>query len=197
MLLPSLFNLAFAYKAHAIEVRVSAPALERTLKNQLFTVAGPSGKPERYFLKGNATSACGTYADDPRVSFKDDRIVVHLRTHSRLGTSVHGSCVGLSLNTEAEVSFIPQAEGESIGFRDARIDHLSENRELDFLLVPFLSHKLPAEMKMNAAVLMRTLLVHAPDSTGYTLTLSSLKIHSMMVEAQTLIVDVDANIRVD
>ncbi len=180
-----------------MEVRVSAPALERTLKTQLFTAPGASGKPERYFLKGNDASSCGTYADEPHLTFRDDRIVVHLRTHSRFGTSVHGSCVGITLNTEAEVSFIPQAEGESIGFRDARIDHLSENKELDFLLVPFLSHKLPAEMKVNAAVLMRTLLVHAPDSTGYTLTLSSLKIHSMLVEAQTLIVDLDANLRVD
>ena len=183
--------------ALAIEVRISAPALERTLKNQLFTVTGPDGKPERYFLKGSATSACGVYADDPHVSFKEDRVVVKLKTHSKLGTAIHGACVGISLNTDAEVSFIPQAEGESIGFRDARIDHLSENKELDFLLVPFLSHQLPAEMKINAAVLMRTLLIHAPDQTGYTLTLSSLKLHSMLVEGQTLTVDLDAKIKVE
>lgn len=184
-------------RAGAVEVRVSAPALERTLKQQLFTAAGPSGKPERYFLKGNATTACGVYADEPHVSFKDDRVVVKLKTHSKLGTSVRGTCVGISLSTEAEVSFVPQAEGESVGFREARIEHLSENKELNFLLVPFLSRKLPAEMKLNAAELMRTLLVHAPDSTGYTLTLSSLKLHSMQVEGQVLAVDLDANIKVE
>lgn len=183
--------------AQAIEVRVSAPALERTLKNQLFTAAGPDGKPERYFLKGSATTACGVYADDPHISFRDDRVIVKLRTHSKLGTAIRGACVGISLNTDAEVSFIPEAEGESIGFRDARIEHLTENKELDFLLVPFLSRKLPAEMKVNAAVLMRTLLVHAPDQTGYTLTLSSLKLHSMLVEGQTLAVDLDANMKVE
>ena len=192
-----MISVAGVSPAQAIEVRVSAPALERTLKNQLFTVAAPDGKPERYFLKGSATTACGVYADEPHISFKDDRVVVKLRTHSKLGTSIRGACVGISLNTEAEVSFIPEAEGESIGFRDARIDHLSENKELDFLLVPFLSRKLPAEMKVNAAVLMRTLLVHAPDQTGYTLTLSSLKLHSMLVEGQTLAVDLDANMKVD
>jgi hypothetical protein len=189
--------IALAIPAHAVEVRITAPALERTLKAQLFKTPGPSGQPERYYLKGSATSACSAYADDPHILFKADRIVVHLRTHSKLGTSIHGTCVGISLNTETEVSFIPVAEGESIGFRDARIDHLSDNRELNFLLEPFLSKKLPAEMKMNAADVLRTLLVHAPDQTGYTLTLTSLKLHSMVVDGQELVVDLDANIKVE
>lgn len=190
--------LSFAsLPARAIEVRVSAPALERTLKAQLFTTPGPSGQPERYFLKGSPTSACSVFADNPHVKFKDDRIVVTLTTHAKLGTSVRGACLGISLNLETEVSFIPVAEGESVGFRDARMEHLSENRELNFLLEPFLSKKLPAEMKVNAAVLMRTLLVHAPDQTGYTLTLTMLKLHSMLVDGQSLIVDLDAAVKVD
>lgn len=183
--------------AFAIEVHISAPALERTLKTQLFTIPGPPGQPNRYYLRGSASTACSVFAEDPHVTFKDDRIVVHLRTHSRLGTAVRGTCLGINLTTDAEVSFIPEAEGESIGFRDARVDHLSENKELDFLLVPFLSRKLPAEMKINAAELMRTLLIHAPDQTGYTLTLSSLKLHSMQVDGQSLAVDLDAHIKVD
>ena len=193
--------LAFAVPACAIEVRISAPALERTLKAQLFTVPGPPvngiAKPERYYLKGSPTSACSAYADDPHVLFKDDRVVVHLTTHSRLGASVHGRCVGIALTLESEVSFIPEAEGESVGFRDARIDHLSDLKELNFLLEPFLARKLPQEMKMNAAALLRTLLVHAPDQTGYTLTLTSLKLHSMLVDGQQLVVDLDANIKVE
>jgi hypothetical protein len=101
------------------------------------------------------------------------------------------------LSTTSEVSFIPEAEGESVGFRDARIDHLSDNKELNLLLEPFLSKKLPQQMKINAADLMRTLLVRAPDSTGYTLTLTMLKLHSMQVEGSILVVDLDASIKVD
>lgn len=193
--------MAIAIPAQAIEVRVSSPALERTLRAQLFTVVPPGAPagsmPGRYYLKGSPNSACNTYADDPHITFRDDRIVVQLRTHSKFGTAVRGTCVGIYLATETEVSFIPVAEGESVGFRDAKIEHLSENRELNFLLEPFLSKKLPAEMKVNAATLMRTLLVHAPDQTGYTLTLTSLKLHSMLVEGQSLVVDLDANIKVD
>jgi len=95
------------------------------------------------------------------------------------------------------VSFVPEAEGESVGFRVAKIDRLPDNKELDLLLEPFLSKKLPQEMKVNAAELMRTLLVKAPDSTGYTLTLTMLKLHSMQVDGQTLVVDLDADIRVE
>jgi len=180
--------------AHAIEVRVSAPALERTLKRQLFNEPGPDGQLDRHYLRGSAKTGCAVYADDPHVIFKDDRVVVTVKTHAKLGFGK--ACFGVSVSTESQVSFVPDAEGESVGFRDARIDHLSDNKELDLLLEPFLSKKLPQQMKINAADLMRTLLVKAPDSTGYTLTLTMLKLHSMQVDGDVLDVDLDASIEV-
>jgi hypothetical protein len=192
LLIPCILLLNVNCGAHAIEVKVSAQALERTVRAQLFD-AGDG----RYYMRGDASSACYVYADSPRISFHDDRIVVHVHTRAKLGTSLRGTCVGVPFNTEADVSFIPDAEGESIGFRDARIERLSDSRELNFLLVPFLSGKLPAQMKVNAADLMRKLLLHSADTTGYALSLSSLKLHSMLVEGQALTLDVDANMRVD
>jgi hypothetical protein len=177
--------------AHALDVKVSAQALERTLRAQLFS--GPDG---RYYIRGNATSACYVYAEEPHVSFKDDRVMVHVRTHAKLGTALRGACLGVALTTEADVSVFPEAQGESIGFRDARVEKLSESRELNFLLVPFLSHKLPSEMKVNAADLMSKLLSQSVASTGYALTLDSLKLHSMLVDHDALVVDVDAGLRV-
>jgi len=191
-----LCGLFCATPARAIEARVSAPALERTLKKQLFNEPGPDGRLDRHYIKGGlAKGGCYVYADDPHVTFKDDRVVVTVKTHAKLG--IGKACFGISLSTESQVSFIPEAEGESIGFRDARIDRLSENKELDLLMEPFLSKKLPQQMKVNAAELLRTLLVKAPDSTGYALTLTSLKLHSMQVEAQELVVDLDFAIKVE
>ncbi len=136
-------------------------------------------------------------AEDPHVAFKDDRVVVHVHTRARIGTSVRGACIGVSLTTDADVSLVPEAEGESVGFRDARVERLSESRELNFLLVPFLSHKLPSQMKVNAADLMSKLLSESVASTGYTLTLKSLKLHSMVVDHDALVVDVDAAMSVE
>jgi hypothetical protein len=178
--------------ARAIELKVSSVALERTLKQQLF--AGPDG---RYYLKGDANSACFVYVDQPSILFRDDRVVVHVHTHSRLGAGMFGKCVGVAFNTEADVSVVPDAEGETIGFRDARIDRFSGNKELDFLLVPFLQRKLPANMKLNAADLLRAALARSKDSTGYNIALDSLKIHSMLVEKDRLAVDMDGSLRVD
>ncbi len=178
--------------ASAIEVKISAQALERTLKTQLFN--GPQG---RYYIRGDAKSSCFVYADSPKVSFKDDRVVVHVHTRSKLGTSVYGTCLGVGLNTEADVSVIPDAEGEAIGFRDARIERISDNRELSFLLTPFLSRKLPQQMKVNAADLMRQVLARSAETTGYALSLTSLKIHSMIVEGESLVLDVDAGMDVN
>jgi hypothetical protein len=184
--------LLSASTASAIEVKVSSQALERTLRTQLFN--GPQG---RYYMRGDATSACYVYADSPHVTFVQDRIVVHVHAKAKFGTAVHGACIGVSLTTEADVSLIPEAEEESIGFRDARIERLSESKELNFLLVPFLSHKLPAQMKMNAAGLMRQLLSRSTETTGYALSLNSLKLHSLLVEGDSLVMDADAALKVD
>jgi len=178
--------------ASAIEVAISPQALERTLRAQLFN--GPEG---RYYIRGDANSPCYVYADSPHVSFVADRIVVHVHAKAKLGTTLHGTCVGVTLSTDADVSLVPDAEGESIGFRDARIERLSESKELNFLLVPFLSHKMPENMKVNAAVLMRQLLSRSTETTGYALSLSSLKLHSLLVEGESLVMDVDANLKVD
>jgi len=184
--------LCAAAPAHAVELHITAKALEHTLIQQLFT-----GDQNRYYMRGDAKSACYVYAENPKVSFKDDRVVVHVHTRARIGTSVGGACIGVSLNTDADVSVVPDAEGESIGFRDARIEKLSESRELNFLLTPFLSHKLPASMKINAADLLRQLLSKSTESTGYALTLDSLKIHSMIVQNDSMVVDMDGTIGVD
>jgi hypothetical protein len=188
------FALLFSaiHAASAIEVKVSAQALERTLQAQLFN--GPQG---RYYIRGDANSACYVYAETPHVTFVQDRIVVRVHAKSKLGTAVHGTCVGVSLSTNTDVSLIPEAEEESVGFRDARIERLSESRELNFLLVPFMSHKLPAQMKVNAAVLMRQLLSRSTETTGYALSLNSLKLHSLLVEGESLVMDADATLKVN
>ena len=142
-----------------------------------------------------ASKGCSVYVDDPHIAFKEDRVVVSVKTHFKLGFG--HSCFGIGASAESEVSFVPEAEDESVGFRDARIEHVTKNKELDLLLEPFLSKKLPQEMKVNAANLLRTLLVRAPDSTGYTLTLTRLKLHSMQVDKDDLVVDLDADVRVE
>ncbi len=185
-----LFSAGHA--ASAIEVKVSAQALERTLQTQLFN--GPQG---RYYIRGDAHSPCYVYAESPRVTFVQDRIVVHVHAKAKLGTAVRGACIGVSLTTNTDVSLIPEAEEESVGFRDARIERLSESKELNFLLEPFLSHQLPAQMKVNAAVLMRQLLSRSTETTGYALSLNSLKLHSLLVEGDSLVMDADATLKVD
>jgi hypothetical protein len=192
LLVPVAFLFFAGPAASAIEVRVSAQALERTLRTQLFN--GPQG---RYYIRGDAASACYVYAESPHVTFVQDHVVVHVHTKAKFGTAVHGACIGVSLTTDADVSLIPEAEEESIGFRDARIERLSQSKELNFLLVPFLSHKLPAQMKMNAAALMRQLLSRSTETTGYALSLSSLKLHSLLVEGDSLVMDADAALKVD
>src|SRR3982751_6748464 len=134
-----------ASPTRAVELRIGRDALERTLKQQLFS--GPNG---RFYLNGTERSACSVYADDAHVTFVQDRIVVKVKTRARMGKSVGGACIGFSLSPLAEVSMAPYGEGESIGFRDAQLVKVSDRRELNFLLTPFLSRQVPSSMKVDA-----------------------------------------------
>ena len=70
-----------AFQCPAAELRVSQEALERTLKQQLFS--GPAGS----ILKGSAQSARSVNADDAQVTFTEDQIVVKVKTKARMGKS--------------------------------------------------------------------------------------------------------------
>jgi hypothetical protein len=181
--------------AGAVELKVSRDALERTLKQQLFS--GPNG---RYYLKGSDKSACFVYAEDAKLQFVndhgEDRIVVHMKTHARMGKAVSGVCVGITLALPAEVSLAPTGDGETVGFRDARIDRVSEHQELNFVLMPFLSHQIPSGMKVNAAELLRKALEGSTASSGYKVTLNRLKIHSVQIQGDDLLIDADGDLSV-
>ncbi|MGA8727339.1 MAG: hypothetical protein WB608_01205 [Terracidiphilus sp.] len=180
-----------ALPCRAVELKVSRDALQHTLKQQLFS--GPDG---RYFLKGTAKSACSVYADDAQLSFAADRILVRIKAHAHLGKSIGGACLGVSLAPIAEVSLAPYGEGESIGFRDAEVVKVSDQRELNFLLMPFLSHQIPSSMKVDAADLLRKALEGSTATSGYKVTLDRLKIHSVQIQGDALVVDADGDLSV-
>jgi hypothetical protein len=178
-------------QARAVELKVSREALERTLKQQLFGSADG-----RYYLKGSAQSACFVYAEDPKLKFVEDRIVVQLKTHAKLGHKVAGACIGIALSLPAEVSLAPDGEGETVGFRDARVDKVSDHEELNFVLTPFLSRQVPTGLKVNAADVLRKALENSTATSGYKVTLERLKIHSVQIQGDDLVVDVDGDIGV-
>ena len=176
----------------AVELTISRQALERTLKQQLYS--GPDG---RYYLKGGPHSACFIATEDPHLSFEQDRIVVRVKTVARLGTPVGGACLGVSLTLPAEVSLAPNAEGETIGFRDARLDKISDPNEINFVLAPFLRGQVPKSMSVNAADLLRKVLAGSMAASGYKVSLDRLKIHSIQIVGDKLVVDADGDLSVE
>jgi hypothetical protein len=91
----------------------------------------------------------------------------------------------------------PDAEGETIGFRDARVDKVSDHQELNFVLTPFLRRQIPSSMKLNAADLLRKALAGSTASSGYKVSLQKLKIHSMQIQGDDLVVDVDGDVSIE
>ncbi|MGH9560677.1 MAG: hypothetical protein ACRD3S_04410 [Terracidiphilus sp.] len=187
-----LVNLfAGVSRCRAVELTVSRDALERTLKQQLF-----SGPNCRYYLKGNAHSPCFISTEDPHLSFEQDRIIVRVKTTARMGKAVAGACVGFSMSLPAEVSLEPMVDGETIGFRDAQLDRVSDRKEINFVLAPFLRGQVPKSMRVNAADLLRAALVGSTATSGYKVSLDRLKIHSVQIAGDKLIVNADADLSV-
>lgn len=178
--------------SQGVELTVSRQALERTLKQQLFS--GPDG---RYYLKGNAQSGCFISTEDPHLSFEQDRIVVHVKTRARLGKMVGGSCLGVTLSLPAEVSLAPEAEGETIGFKDARLERISDRKEIDFVLGPFLRGQVPRSMKVNAADLLRQALAGSTAASGYKVSLDRLRILSIQIVDDKLVLEADGDLTVE
>ena len=94
------------------------------------------------------------------------------------------------------MSLAPAGEGETLGFRDARLEKVSDQRELNFLLSPFLSRTVPSSMKVNAADLLRKALADSTATSGFKVSLERLKIHSIQLDGEDVVVDVDAGISV-
>jgi hypothetical protein len=176
----------------AVELTVSRQALERTLKQQLY-----GSLDGRYYLKGDAKSACSISTEDPHLTFEQNRIVVRMKTRAKLGQAMGGACLGVALTLEAQVSLTPDAEGETIGFRDAKLDKISDRAEINFVLSPFLRHQVPTSMKVNAADLLRKALAGSTATSGYKVNLDRLKIHSVQIVGDKLVLDADGDLSVE
>jgi hypothetical protein len=176
----------------AEEFKVSSGALERTLKARLFNTPD-----QRYYLRGDAHSACYVYAEDPHLFFSGDRILVRVHTGGKYGKQIAGRCIGFPVSVNTVISLAPIAEGETIGVTDARLDRVSDSAELNFILSPFLSHKLPANIQINAATMLREILTKSTETSGYPLTLERLDIRQVHVTDKFLVVAYDSDMRID
>lgn len=192
VLLSFCLLLCCAPVCQAGEFKVSSGPLERTLKARLFSTAD-----QRYYLRGDAHSACYLYVEDPHLYFAGDRILVRVHTSGKYGRQLGGRCIGFPVSMNTVITLAPSAEGETIGVTDARVDRLSDSAELNFILSPFLSHKLPSIIKINAATVLREILTKSTETSGYPLTLERLDIRQVHVINQLLVVDYDSDMRID
>lgn len=174
------------------QFKVSSGSLERTLKARLF-----STPDQRFYIKGDAHSPCFLYAEDPHLYFAGDRILVRVHTAGKYGKQIGGRCIGFPVSMNTVISLAPSAEGETIGVTDAKLDRVSDSSEVNFLLSPFLSHKVPSSIKINAATMLREILTKSTETSGYPLTLERLDIRGVHLNDKALIVDYDSDMRID
>ncbi len=65
------------------------------------------------------------------------------------------------------------------------------------MLAPFLRGQVPKSMKVNATELLRKALEGSTAASGYKVSLDRLKIHSVQIEGDKLVVDADGDLSVE
>jgi hypothetical protein len=174
------------------EFEVASGALERTLKSTLF--ATPD---RRFYLNGNAHSGCNLYVEDPHLYFSGNRIFVGVHTGGTYGRQFEGHCIGIPISMNTVISMTPSAEGETIGMADARFERLSDSAEVNYILTPFFSRKLPSSIKLDAGNMLRRVLSRSTETSGYPLSLQRLYIRQAHVMGNYLVVDYDSDMKVN
>jgi hypothetical protein len=175
----------------ALDLKVGAQPLQHALVKQLFSAADG-----RYYLRGNRTSACYLYAQNPQLHFGGDRIYLDLHLSGKLGGSFAGECLGFSWAGDAEVSMLPQAQGSMIGFTDVQVDRLTSDHTLDRMLQPLLAQLVPRAIKVDAASLVSKMLHAASTRSGQTIELQQLQIERMQVEGDALELTLDGGVTI-
>lgn len=186
------FLLLAAPACHAAQISFTAAALERTVQQQLF-----SGADGKYYLRGDPQRGCSISVADPHLTFAGPRVVLRVHAVAQIGRSVGGQCVGVRVAEDVDVSMLPTADGEFIGFTDVRLDQMSGSSELNFLLTPFLSRKIPQTLRLNAAGMLRKLLARSNETTGYSMTLDRFAVQSLQVQDDTMRVELNGDLRVE
>lgn len=179
-----LLLLILASPVAAVQLQVSAGALERVLREQLF-------HGSRYYVRGTPQSACFAYVEDPRVALAGPRIVVKIKATARLGVSAAGTCVGVPVASDADVSVLPVAVQDRLEFRDARIDRWYSLGPWATLFSPFLQRQVPRTLNADVGMLLRQLLGQSRNLTGYALELKQLNIRSAGVRNGALALELD------
>jgi len=90
----------------------------------------------------------------------------------------------------------PFGDGEDIGFRNPDVVKVSDQRELNFVLAPFLSRQVHKSTKVSAAELLRKALIGSTANSGYALMLDQLKIRSVAMHGDDLVVGANGDIGV-
>ncbi len=177
--------------AGALDLTVGPQPLQHALLRQLF--AAPDG---RYYLHGNRTSSCFLFAQNPQLHFAGNRIVLDLHLEGKIGSSFGGQCIGFKWAGDGELSMLPQAQDQQIGFTDVRVEHLTGDNGLDQLLGPLLSARVPANLKVNAASLIDKMLRSASTRSGENITLDHLVIPALAVQDNALHLSIEGNVAI-
>jgi hypothetical protein len=174
-----------APRARAVELRLRFGALERMLSEQLFTEEG-----KRYV--GPKRTKCNfAYLQKPRVQGEGGRIRILAQFTGRTALDVFGRCVGLGDEFDLVIVARPEYRSDGIGFADVTVKPLSKNGYYIRRVCTAMAATLARDFKYPLAAEARRILEDASATPRYPREMRNLKVNSIGVTGEELVLDLN------
>jgi hypothetical protein len=189
--LSGAFLLLLAAKpAEAAQLRLTYPALERLLVLQVLTDGG------RLYLEGGPGEECRyAFVQEPHVSAFGSRLRIDLLFSGRAGASVAGRCVGPGDTLRLEIHGVPVYADGVLGLDQLRVEapESAYFRVVSGLVSRWMQERLRYPLRAAIEETLRGL-----SSLGAVrLQLGDLKVGSVVVSPDGLLLDVDFDVTAD
>jgi hypothetical protein len=92
---------------------------------------------------------------------------------------------------------LPVGDGAWINFTDVRVEKLNGSNQFSFLFNPFVRRTVPQSLRINAADLLAKLVSRSKETTGYAMSVSGVRVQSVVVTDSAAVLTLDGILVVD
>jgi hypothetical protein len=176
--------LMLAVPVLAADLRISFPALERLLGQEVFSQEG-----RRYF-RGSAKQKCDfAYLEQPHISSKDGRLVIRARFSGRSAVDVFGRCIGLGDAFDLTMTGTPAFDRGALTIKSVGVE-VSEDTFYTRRVKKALAASMDGQLRYDVSTAAKKMLTVPPGSGPYTTEVKDFHVPAVRVDADAVVLEI-------
>ena len=168
----------------AADLRISFPALERMLSQEVFSQEG------RRYVRGSAKQKCDyAYLETPRINSRDSRLTIRARFSGRSALDVMGRCIGLGDAFDLTLIGTPVFDKGALTFKDVTVETSKDSYYIR-RVKKALAQSLDKQIRFDVSSAAKKMLTVPPGSGPYATELKDFKVPSVRVEPDAVVLEI-------